>query len=122
MPPAVYSTGLTPGTVQGGFYCFGGPTLSFDEAHEMAHQRLAHLYFDAGLLSLAEQGCMSTLEARPGEVTAWINLGAGLPAQGPVQQGRGGPAPGADRPGRPHNGTSWRAASGSTTTWATATT
>jgi transglutaminase-like putative cysteine protease len=74
VPPAMHCVGLNDDAVQGGFFHFGEP-LTSDEAHELAYQRLASLYFAAGLYSEAEEGCMKTLADRPGEATAWINLG-----------------------------------------------
>jgi transglutaminase-like putative cysteine protease len=74
VPPAMHSVGLNDDAIQGGFFHFGDP-LDAEGAQELAHQRLAGLYFAAGLYSEAEEGCMKTLADRPGEVTAWINLG-----------------------------------------------
>ncbi len=74
-PPAFDFTGLGDEVVHGGFFHYGDQVLDEEAVHEVAHQRLASLYFDAGLYAEAEAGCLQTLETNPNGVAAWINLG-----------------------------------------------
>lgn len=74
-PPACDLSGLGPKVVQGGFFQFGEQSLGNEQVHEIAHQKLANHYFDAGLYAEVEAGCLQILETNPTGVAAWINLG-----------------------------------------------
>lgn len=75
LPPAIRLVGFNEDVVHGGFFVFDRELANEEAAHQLAHQRLASLYFDAGLFDLAEEACLKTLEDNPGGISAWINLG-----------------------------------------------
>ena len=74
-PPAVVLKGLNGDVVHGGFYEFGAEPLGLDEAHELAHQKLAARFMGFGLYEIVEQGCLMAQEEHTDGVSSWINLG-----------------------------------------------
>jgi len=74
-PPAYEFEAFNSDIVHGGFFHFGDNNLDEEAIQSLAHQRLAILYFDAGLVEKAEEGCLSTIQYDPTGVSAWINLG-----------------------------------------------
>jgi transglutaminase-like putative cysteine protease len=75
IPPAILLAGLGDDIIHGGFFAIGTELTSDEAAIDMAHQKLAGAYFDAGFIDVAEAGCLKTLATSPSGAAAWMNLG-----------------------------------------------
>ncbi len=67
--------GLNRDIVHGGFHVFGARLADEEAAHDMAHQRLANLFFNVGRHDIVEDVCRESLEQQGDGVTAWLNMG-----------------------------------------------
>ncbi len=73
--PAGYQlAGFNEDIVHGGFYVFAEKT-SQDEAHALAHQRLANRYFKVDLEEFDEDACRKSTSQFAGGVQNWTNQG-----------------------------------------------
>jgi len=73
-PAAVNLKGLNDDVVHGGFFVFDR-IIDTDEAHRLAHQKLAEQFFSVGMDEFVEEGCLSAADEHTDGVTTWINLG-----------------------------------------------
>jgi tetratricopeptide (TPR) repeat protein len=73
-PEAISLKGLNADVVHGGFFVFDR-LIDTEEAHQLAHQKLADQFFDVGMDEFVEEGCLMATEEHVDGVTTWINLG-----------------------------------------------
>ena len=73
-PSAIDIEGLNQDVVHGGFFVFDR-IIDIEEAHQIAHQKLAEQFFNVGMEDIVEEGCLKAEEDHSDSVTTWINLG-----------------------------------------------
>lgn len=73
-PPGFRIKGFNQDIVHGGFYVFADQT-SEEEAHVLAHQRLANRFFRVDLDDFDEDACRKASSQFTGGVQNWINTG-----------------------------------------------
>lgn len=73
-PPAIDLVGLNEDVVHGGFFVFDRQ-IDTEDAHQLAHQKLADQFFNAGMDEIVEDGCLTAQEDHSDGVATWINLG-----------------------------------------------
>jgi Transglutaminase-like superfamily len=74
-PQAIQLTGLNRDVIHGGFFVFDRTVKDDEEAHELAHQRLARSFFKVGLYDLVEDACRKAHEMYTDGTQSWINEG-----------------------------------------------
>lgn len=74
VPQAARFKGVNEDLVHGGFFNFGEPLID-EDIMAMAHQRLASLYFDAGMVDEVEEGCLLAQSVQKDGVISWLNIG-----------------------------------------------
>ena len=74
-PVAVSMEGFNEDLIHGGFFVFGEKIESDEDAHKMAHMRLANSFFKIGLYDVVEEGCRKSLDDYADGVQSWINMG-----------------------------------------------
>jgi Transglutaminase-like superfamily/Tetratricopeptide repeat len=74
VPQAARFTGVNDDLVHGGFFHFGEP-LTSEAVMTKAHQKLASLYLDAGMVDEVEEGCLTAQADQLDGVVSWLNVG-----------------------------------------------
>lgn len=73
-PAAVTVRGLNLDVVHGGFWVFDRDP-SLEEVHQLAHERLADQFFDVGMVTPVETGCLMSSDRNTDGAGTWISLG-----------------------------------------------
>lgn len=74
-PKAVRIEGFNDDLIHGGFFVFDRKLKTNEDAHQMAHMRLASSFFKEGLYDVVEEGCRKSLDDYSDGVQSWINMG-----------------------------------------------
>ncbi len=74
-PKAFRLEGFNDDMIHGGFFVFGQDIKTDEDAHRMAHMRLANSFFKVGLYDVVEEGCRQSLDDYSDGVQSWINMG-----------------------------------------------
>ncbi|MBU8870620.1 MAG: tetratricopeptide repeat protein [Gemmatimonadales bacterium] len=75
VPEAIRLTGLNRDIVHGGFFVFGQTLATEEEAHRIAHQRLARSFFKEGLYDVVDNACRGSYQESTDGILTWINAG-----------------------------------------------
>jgi hypothetical protein len=74
-PAAIRIDGLNDSIVHGGFYVFDREVADLDEAHELVHTRLGHLFFRSDVYDPMDEGCVAPMSRFSDPVQVWLNQG-----------------------------------------------